>query len=99
MTIKEVKQNWIQEINEVLKKIGVSIKETSVMKVYDASKERGMYRKLWLLGDCEDGKTLYYYMYITKKNELRKYNGSIYANVRSDFEEDIKDYKYLGKVL
>ena len=99
MTIKEVKQNWIKEINDGLKKKNMSIKETSIMKVYDASKERGMSRKLWLIGDCEDGKTFYYYMYITKKNELKKYNGSIYANVRSDFEEDIKDYKYLGKVL
>ena len=33
-----------------------------------------------------------------KKNEIKKYNGTIYANVKSDFEEDIKDYKYLGLV-
>jgi hypothetical protein len=37
-------------------------------------------------------------MYITKKNEMRKYNGTIYANAQKTFEEDIKDYKYLGRV-
>lgn len=99
MTIKEVKQNWIQEINEVLKGKDVSIKETSIMKVYDASKERGMSRKLWLIGEASNGETYYYYMYITKKNELRKYYGTVYINTQHDFEEDIKDYKYLGKVL
>ena len=99
MTIKEVKQYWIQEINENLKEINISIKETSIMKVYDASKERNMYRKLWLVGEANNGKTYYYYMYITKKNELKKYNGSIYSNNQKDFEEDTKDYKYLGKVL
>jgi hypothetical protein len=99
MTIKEVKQYWIQEINKELKNIGKSIKETSTMKVYDASKERGMSRKLWLIGEANDSETYYYYMYITKKNELRKYYGSVYANNQNDFEEDIKDYKYLGKVL
>ena len=37
-------------------------------------------------------------VYITKKNEIKKYNGSVYANVRCDFEEDTKNYKYLGRV-
>jgi hypothetical protein len=99
MTIKEVKKWWIQEINEGLERINMSIKETSIMKVYDASKERGMSRKLWLIGEGSDGKTYYYYMYITKKGKIRKYNGSVYANNQNDFEEDIKDYEYLGKVL
>lgn len=98
MTIKEVKQYWIKEINEVLTKVGDSIKETSIMKVYDASKERGMSNKLWLIGEANSGETYYYYAYITKKNELKKYNGSVYANNQNDFEEDIKDYKYLGRV-
>lgn len=99
MTIKEVKKWWIQEINEIMEKIKCPIKETSIMKVYDASKERGMSRKLWLIGEGSDGETYYYYMYITKKGELRKYYGSVYANNQNNFEEDIKDYKYLGKVL
>ena len=98
MTIKEVKKWWIQEINEELERIKMSIKETLIMRVYDASKERDMSRKLWLIGEGSDGKTYYYYMYITKKGGLRKYYGSIYANSQNDFEEDIKDYKYLGKV-
>lgn len=98
MSIKEVKQYWIKEINEGLVKLNTKIKEDSIMKVYDASSERGMSRKLWLIAECDDGRTRYYYMYITKKNELRKYNGSIYANGQKDFEEDTKDYKYLGKV-
>lgn len=98
MTIKEVKKWWIQEINEELERIGMSIKETSIMKVYDASKQRGISRKLWLIGEANDGKTYYYYMYITKKGEPRKYNGTVYANNQNDFEEDIKDYKYLRKV-
>ena len=41
---------------------------------------------------------MFFYAYITKKNEIKKYNGSIYVNCRSDFEEDIKNYKYLGRV-
>ena len=98
MTIKEVKKWWIQEINEVMERIGMSIKETSIMRVYDASKQRGMFRKLWLIGEANDGKTYYYYLYITKKGEIRKYYGSVYANSQKDFEEDIKDYKYLGKM-
>jgi hypothetical protein len=99
MTIKEVKKWWIQEINEQLERINMSIKETSIMRLYDASKQRGMSRKLWLIGEGSDGKTYYYYMYITKKGKIRKYNGSVYANNQNDFEEDIKDYEYLGKVL
>lgn len=98
MTIREVKQWWINEINDGLKRIGMSIKDSSIMKVYDASKERGMDKKLWLIGECEDGKVFYYYMYITKKNEIKKYNGSVCANTKHDFEEDVKDYKYLGRV-
>jgi len=98
MTIQEVKQNWIKEINEVLSRFGATVKENSIVKVYDVSSERGMSRKLWLCGECTDNKTRYYYMYITKKNVLKKYNGSFYANTKSDFETDIKDYKSLGIV-
>ena len=99
MTIQEVKQKWIQEINEGFAKINIKIEEGSVMRVYDASKERGMLRKLWLCGECSDNKERYFYMYITKKGELKKYNGTVYANTRKDFEEDIRDYKFLGKVI
>ncbi len=98
MTIKELKQNWIKEINSNFSKFNINISDKSIMKVYDASKERGMAKKLWLCGEGNDGKDRYFYMYLTKKNEIKKYNGTIYANVRSDFEEDIKDYKYLGFV-
>lgn len=98
MKIKEIRPYWIKEVNEVLAKKGDAIKETSIMKVYDASKERSMSLKLWLIGETNSGKTYYYYMYITKKNEMRKYNGTIYANAQKTFEEDIKDYKYLGRV-
>ena len=41
---------------------------------------------------------MFFYAYITKKNEIKKYNGSIYVNCRSDFEEDTKNYKCLGRV-
>lgn len=99
MTIKEVKQEWVKEVNEKLAKFGVVVKDTSVMRVYDATKERGMYRKLWLCADCVNGDQRYFYMYISKKNELKKYNGTIYDNGKSTFEEDVKDYKFLGKVL
>lgn len=99
MTIKEVRQKWIQEINDTLAKANIQIKEDSIMRVYDASKERGMLRKLWLCGKCSDEKERFFYMYITKKGELRKYNGTVYANTRKDFEEDIKDYNFLGKVI
>lgn len=98
MTIKELKQNWIKEINSNFKRLNISLSDNSIMRVYDASKERGMAKKLWLCGECSDGKDRYFYMYLTKKNEIKKYNGTIYANVKSDFEEDIKDYKYLGLV-
>lgn len=99
MKLTELKQDWIKEINEVLAQAGDSIKETSVAKVYDASGERGMKLKLWLIGESNNNdKKYYYYMYITKKCEVKKYNGSIYINFQKDFEEDIKDYKYLGRI-
>ena len=98
MTIKEVKQEWIKEINEMLAKFDIVVKDTSSMKVYDATKERGMSRKLWLCADCVNGDQRYFYMYISKKNELKKYNGTVFDNGRSAFEEDIKNYKYLGRV-
>ena len=99
MKLKEIKQYWIKEVSEILAKTGESIKETSIVKVYDASGERGMRLKLWLVGENEKGdKKYYYYTYITKKNELKKYNGSVYANTHKDFEEDTKDYKCLGKI-
>lgn len=98
MTIKQIKQKWIQEINEKLEKFGATVKDTSIMKIYDASKERGMSVKLWLCGECTDGTERFFYMYITKKKSLVKYYGTIYANGRTDFEQDVKDYKYLGKV-
>lgn len=98
MTINEVKQNWIKEINSNLSRINLSLNKDAVLRVYDASKERGMAKKLWLCGSDNNGKEMFFYAYITKKNEIKKYNGSIYANVRSDFEEDTKNYKYLGRV-
>jgi hypothetical protein len=99
MQLKELKQDWIQEINGVLAQAGDSIKETSIAKVYDASGERGMKLKLWLIGESNNSdKKYYYYMYITKKCEVKKYNGSIFANMQKDFEEDTKDYKYLGHI-
>lgn len=98
MTIKEVRQNWIKEINSNLSKFNLSFSEDAVLRVYDASKERGMAKKLWLCGNGSDGKEMFFYAYITKKNEIKKYNGSVYVNVRSDFEEDVKNYKYLGRV-
>ena len=46
MTIKEVRQNWIKEINSNLSKFNLSFSEDAVLKVYDVSKERGMVKKL-----------------------------------------------------
>ena len=100
MKLKEIKQYWIKEINEILAQAGDSIKETSIAKAYDASGERGMDLKLWLIGESNNSdEKYYYYMYITKKHEVKKYNGSVYANTQKDFEEDTKDYKYLGRIL
>lgn len=98
MTMHEVKQNWIKEINTNLSKHGIEVKDSSIMRVYDASKERGLSKQLWLVGECNDGQTRYFYMDVTKKNVLKKYSGTVYANTKSTFDMLVASYPYLGKV-
>ena len=97
MTLQEVQQDWVKEINDNLAKFNIKV-EANELKVYDASNERGMSRKLWLSTTNNNGEEMYFYMYITKQNTLKKYNGSVYANTKYDFKNDIQDYKYLGTV-
>lgn len=98
MTMQEVKQAWIKEINDNLSKHGIEVKESSVMRVYDASKERGLSKQLWLVGECNDGQIRYFYMDVTKKNVLKKYYGTVFANTKSTFDILVTNYPYLGKV-
>ena len=98
MTMQEVKQAWIKEINDNLSKHGITVKDSSIMKVYDASKERGLSKELWLVGECTDGQTRYFYMDVTKKNVLKKYTGTIFSNTKSTYDILVANYPFLGKV-
>lgn len=98
MTMQEVKQDWIKEINRNFSKHGIEVKDSSIMNVYDASKERGLSKELWLVGECTDGQTRYFYMDVTKKNVLKKYYGTVYSNTKSTYDMLVANYPLLGKV-
>ena len=97
MTLQELKQEWINEINNNLAKFNLTLKANE-LTVYDATNESGMSKKLWLKAIDNNNEEMYFYMYITKRNTLKKYNGSVYANTKYDYEQDIKDYKYLATI-
>ena len=97
MTLQEVKKDWLEEINDNLARFNITVKDKE-LTVYDATSERGMSKKLWLSTTDNNGEERFFYMYITKRNTLKKYNGSVYANTRYDFERDIKDYTYLETI-
>ena len=85
------------EINNNLAKFNLTLKANE-LTVYDATNESGMSKKLWLKAIDNNNEEMYFYMYITKRNTLKKYNGSVYANTKYDYEQDIKDYKYLATI-